>query len=83
MYLHRTLAGAFALAAATLAFGQQDYPSKTVRIIISFTAGGTTSTLATSATEITGTTAVSGSVMSFFGSSGEITIGPGEDMSSV
>jgi len=41
MYLYRALVGAFALA-ATLAFGQQDYPSKPVRIIISFTAGGTT-----------------------------------------
>lgn len=41
MYLYRALAGAFALA-ATLAFGQQDYQAKPVRIIISFTAGGTT-----------------------------------------
>jgi tripartite-type tricarboxylate transporter receptor subunit TctC len=41
MYPYRALVGAFALA-ASLAFAQQDYPSKPVRIIISFTAGGTT-----------------------------------------
>jgi len=45
MYLYRALAGAFALA-ATLAFGQADYPSKPVRIIVSFTAGGTTDVIA-------------------------------------
>ncbi len=42
MYLYRALAGALAFAAVTLAFGQQDYPAKPVRIIISFTAGGAT-----------------------------------------
>jgi len=42
MYLYRALVGALALTAATFAVGQQDYPSKPVRIIISFTAGGTT-----------------------------------------
>ena len=41
MYPYRALAGAFALA-ATLALAQQDYPARPVRIIISFTAGGTT-----------------------------------------
>jgi tripartite-type tricarboxylate transporter receptor subunit TctC len=41
MYLHRALAGALAFA-ATLAFAQHDYPSRPVRIVISFTAGGTT-----------------------------------------
>jgi hypothetical protein len=45
--------------------------------------GETTSTLATSATRMIGTMSVSGSVMSFFGSDGEMTIGPGDDMSSV
>jgi len=41
MYLYRALAGTCALVAA-LAFGQQDYPAKPVRIIISYSAGGTT-----------------------------------------
>jgi tripartite-type tricarboxylate transporter receptor subunit TctC len=41
MYLYRALAGTCALV-ATLAFGQQDYPAKPVRIIISYSAGGTT-----------------------------------------
>jgi tripartite-type tricarboxylate transporter receptor subunit TctC len=45
MYLYRALAGALAFA-ATLAFGQADYPSKPVRIIVSFTAGGTTDVIA-------------------------------------
>jgi len=41
MYPYRALAGALAFV-ATLAFAQHDYPGKPVRIIISFTAGGTT-----------------------------------------
>jgi hypothetical protein len=39
--------------------------------------------LATSATSTTGTMALSGSVVSFFVSEGEITIGPDDDMSRV
>ena len=45
MYPYRAIVGAFALA-ATLAFGQADYPNKPVRIIVSFTAGGTTDVIA-------------------------------------
>ena len=41
MYPYRALVGALAFA-ATLAFAQHDYPAKPVRIVISFTAGGTT-----------------------------------------
>jgi len=41
MYLYRALAGAFAFA-ATLAFGQADYPNKPVRIIVGFTPGSAT-----------------------------------------
>jgi len=41
MYPYRALVGALAFV-ATLAFAQHDYPSRPVRIIISFTAGGTT-----------------------------------------